>query len=39
MPFSWMGKRKSFILQENCVGDIDFEWQLKVAETWLKNNK
>jgi len=39
MPFSWMGKKKSFILQENCVGDIDFEWQLKVAESWLKKNK
>ena len=38
MPFVWMGKKKDYIIQENCVGDIDFEWQQKVAETWLKNN-
>jgi len=38
MPFVWMGKKKSFIIQDNCVGDIDFEWQQKVAETWLKKN-
>ena len=39
MPFQWMGRRKSFIFQENCVGDIDFEWQSKVAEYWLTKNK
>ena len=38
MPFIWMGKKKAFIIQDNCVGDIDFEWQQKVAETWLKKN-
>ena len=36
MPFV-DGKEKDYIIQENCVGDIDFEWQLK-TETWLKNN-
>ena len=39
MPFQWMGKNKRFIIQENCVGDIDYEWQSKVAEHWLKKNK
>ncbi len=39
MPFQWMGENKSFIKQDNCVGDIDFEWQSKVAENWLKKNK
>jgi len=39
MPFKWMGRKKSYILQENCVGDIDFEWQLKVAEWWIKKNE
>jgi CMP-N-acetylneuraminic acid synthetase len=36
MPFKWMGNKKSYIVQENCVGDIDYEWQLKVAEWWLQ---
>ena len=39
MPFQWMGRNKSFIKQDNCVGDIDFEWQSNVAENWLKKNK
>ena len=36
MPFVWMGKNKGYIKQENCVGDIDFEWQKQVATWWLK---
>jgi|TARA_B100001059_G_C17809715_1_gene571485 CMP-N-acetylneuraminic acid synthetase len=39
MPFQWMGKNKSFIEQEFCIGDIDFEWQIPVVEWWLKNKK
>ncbi len=36
MPFVWMGNRKGFIIQQNCVGDIDFEWQKIIANWWLK---
>ena len=36
MPFVWMGRNKGFIIQTNCIGDIDFEWQKQVAYWWLK---
>lgn len=38
MPFKWMGKKKSYLIQNDCVGDIDFQWQLDVAKAWLKKN-
>ena len=27
--FNWMAKNTSFIFQDNCVGDIDFPWQIE----------
>ena len=39
MPFRWIGKRAQYIEQDQCVGDIDFEWQLPSIEWWLKKNK
>ena len=38
MPFVWMGKKKGFIEQQDCVGDIDFEWQKIITKWWLKKN-
>lgn len=38
MPFVWMGKKKGFIIQKDCVGDIDFEWQKIITTWWLKKN-
>lgn len=37
-PFNWMAKNTSFILQESCVGDIDFPWQLEATKWWIKKN-
>jgi CMP-N-acetylneuraminic acid synthetase len=39
MPFNWMGPKKKFIIQENVIGDIDFDWQLKATEVWIKKNE
>ena len=38
-PFLWMGKKKGFIKQDNCVGDIDYEWQKIASANWLKKNE
>ena len=35
-PFNWMSKNTSFIFQDNCVGDIDFPWQIEATKWWLK---
>ena len=37
-PFRWIGKKTRYIIQDNCVGDIDFEWQLPAIKWWLKKN-
>ena len=39
MPFQWMGRRKFFIEQPFCIGDVDFEWQIPVVKWWLKKFK
>lgn len=39
MPFRWIGKKTKFIEQDQCVGDIDFEWQIPSIKWWLKKNK
>ena len=33
------GKKKGFIKQDNCVGDIDYEWQKIASANWLKKNE
>jgi len=37
-PFRWIGKKSRYMIQDNCVGDIDFEWQIPVIKWWLKKN-
>lgn len=37
-PFRWIGKKTRHFIQNDCVGDIDFEWQIPVIKWWLKNN-
>lgn len=38
-PFLWMGKKIGFITQDNCIGDIDYEWQKIASANWLKKNE
>ena len=37
-PFRWIGKKTRYVIQDSCVGDIDFEWQLPAIRWWLKKN-
>lgn len=37
LPYKWMG-RKSYALKTDVGFDIDYEWQLPVAEYWLLKN-
>jgi CMP-N-acetylneuraminic acid synthetase len=37
-PFNWMGKKSTYIIQDSCVGDIDFPWQLEATKWWIKKN-
>ena len=33
----WMGK-KIYPLTQNGVLDVDYDYEIKIAENWLKNN-
>ena len=35
--YGW--EKKGFIKQDNCVGDIDYEWQKIASANWLKKMK
>jgi len=37
LPQKWMGK-KIFPLAQNGVLDVDYEYEIKIAEDWLKSN-
>ncbi len=35
-PFNWMSSKTSFLVQDSCVGDIDFPWQIEATKWWIK---
>lgn len=35
-PYRWQGRTIGYVLQEPSSGDIDFPWQIPVAEWWLR---
>tara|TARA_X000001036_G_C20564852_1_gene760067 strand:- start:269 stop:1000 length:732 start_codon:yes stop_codon:yes gene_type:complete len=35
-PFNWMSNKTSFLVQDSCVGDIDFPWQIEATKWWIK---
>ncbi len=35
-PFNWMSNKSTYIIQDSCVGDIDFPWQLEATKWWIK---
>ena len=37
LPQKWMGK-KIYPLTQNGVLDVDYDYEIKIAENWLKNN-
>ena len=31
-----MSNKTSFLVQDSCVGDIDFPWQIEATKWWIK---